>query len=132
MQDEYFWALFGGGFIMFWAILITWTQQLRAIRRLRERELLHKERALAFERGISLPEEGGAAAFSPALLQRLILAFGLTCLFAGAGLSLAFCLMEDAEVASFWTLGLIPAMIGIGLLFYSWLSRRLPAGIPAE
>lgn len=126
MREDFFWALFGGGFIMFWAILITWTQNLRATRRLRERELIHKERVLALEQGIPLPEDRAAGALTAPALQSLALALGCLLLFVGIGLSLALYLGSDADEANQWTTGLIPAMAGVGLLFYSWVSRRFP------
>ncbi|HTG31293.1 MAG TPA: DUF6249 domain-containing protein [Thermoanaerobaculia bacterium] len=131
MRDDFFWALFGGGFIVFWALLITCTQYLRGMRRLRERELAHKERMLSLEKGLPLPEDE-AAGLSSAVLQSLSLGLGLLLLFAGIGLSLAFCLTPDTDSASRWTMGLIPAMAGIGLLLYSWISRRFPVGVSAS
>lgn len=129
MRDEFFWALFGGGFIMFWAILIAGTQQLRAARRLRERELLHKERVLSLEQGVPLPEDRAPTTLTASALQSLSLALGLLLLFFGIGLSLAFYLTSDLDESGQWSLGLIPAMAGIGLLFYVWISRRFhPVG----
>lgn len=129
MRDEFFWALFGGGFIMFWAILIALTQHLRATRKLRERELLHKERVLSLEQGIPLPEDRAPALLAAPALQSLALALGLLLLFIGIGLSLAFYLTSDVDESSQWPLGLIPAMAGLGLLFYTWVSRRFqPVG----
>jgi len=127
MREEFFWALFGGGFIVFWAILITWTQQVRSNRRLRERELVHKERVLSLERGVALPEEESLSAAPPSL-QGLALGLGFLLLFAGIGLSLAFYLIRDGGASRYWTFGLIPAMAGIGMLLYSRIGRRLPAG----
>jgi hypothetical protein len=132
MRDDFFWALVGGGFIVFWAVIITWARHLRAMRWLRERELVHKERVLSLEKGLPLPDDGAAGALSPAVLQSLSLGLGLLLLFGGIGLSLAFYLKTDADAASFWTMGLIPAMAGIGLLFYSWISRRFPDGAAAR
>jgi len=126
MREEFFWALFGGGFIVFWAILISWAQHLRATRRLRERELLHKERVLALEQGISLPDDRGPDTFVAPALQSLALALGFLLLFLGIGLSLAFYLTSDVDDSSQWAMGVIPAMAGIGLLLYSWVSLRFP------
>lgn len=127
MRDDYFWALFGGGFILFWALLITLTQQLRAARRLRLRELEHKERLLALEKGLPLPEEPPAG-FSPAGLLNLALAAGLFLVFLGGGLALSLYLgTEDPGESTSWSYGLIPVMGGVGLLLYSWVGRRFPA-----
>jgi hypothetical protein len=129
MRDDFFWALFGGGFIVFWALIISWTQHLRAMRRLRVRELVHKERVLSLEKGLPLPEEGVTGGPLPVLLQSLSLALGLLLFFVGIGLSLAFYLTPDADSSNRWAMGLIPAMAGIGLLLYSWISRRFPGGV---
>jgi hypothetical protein len=129
MRDDFFWALFGGGFIIFWAILISLTQHLRAVRRLRERELVHRERMLLLEKGGPFPEEVAPAAgvpFSPATLLSLALGGGLVLVCGGLGLSLAFYLAPDPDYSQGWTMGLIPAMAGIGLLLYSWLGRKFP------
>lgn len=126
MRDDYFWALFGGGFIFFWALLITFTQQLRAARRLRLRELEHKERLLALEKGLPLPEEPPAG-FSPAGLLSLALAAGLLLVFLGGGVALALYLgAESRSESTRWSYGLIPVMAGVGLLLYSWIGRRFP------
>jgi hypothetical protein len=129
MRDDFFWALFGGGFIMFWAVIIALTQHLRAVRRLRHLELIHKERMLSLEKGIPLPEDSSAAPspLSAAALQSLSLALGLLLVFVGIGLALAHSLAADQDSARSWTVGLIPAMAGLGLLLYAWLAHRFPS-----
>jgi hypothetical protein len=129
MRDDFFWALFGGGFIIFWAILISLVQHLRAVRRLRERELVHRERVLLLEKGQPFPEDVApvaSAPFSTATLLSLALASGLVLVCGGIGLSLAFYFAPDPDYSRAWTAGLIPGLAGFGLLLYVWIGRKFP------
>jgi hypothetical protein len=129
MRDDFFWALFGGGFIIFWAILISVTHNLRAVRRLRERELVHRERLLLLEKGSFFPQDEPSAGTDPlstSTLLSLALGGGLVLLFGGIGLSLAFYFASDPHSSRRWAMGLIPAMAGLGLLLYAWIGRKFP------
>jgi len=66
MRDDYFWTLMGAGFIVFWAVLIAFARHLRAQQRLREREMIHRERVLALEKGLPAPAEASSV-IPPAL-----------------------------------------------------------------
>ena len=53
------------------------------------------------------------------------LALGLTCVFGGAGMMPGFYFVNDPEASGMWPLGLIPVLIGVGLLLFVRLSRGL-------
>jgi hypothetical protein len=128
MRDDYFWTLMGAGFIVFWALLIAVTRHLRAQQRLRQREMIHRERVLALEKGVPLPaEEPGVV--SPGLaglsLRTLSLVLGFVLLGCGIGLVLAALCSADPSRFARWPFGLIPGMVGIGLLLNAWVGRRI-------
>jgi len=51
------------------------------------------------------------------------LCFGLIFLFGGIGVAVGLTLVGDIEMKAMWPLGLIPALIGLGLLIFNGLSR---------
>jgi hypothetical protein len=53
------------------------------------------------------------------------LALGLTLLFGGIGLLPAIYLQSDKEFAATWPFGLLPILMGTGLLLFVRLSRDL-------
>jgi len=101
-----------------------------------KRELLHRERMLAMEKGIPLPEFPEAAEAQDQLILARIaqstsgffrnfpLGLGLVLLFGGAGVVTAFMISTQAELHDFWTLGLIPVFLGAGLILYYLLTRE--------
>ena len=149
MNEEFLWSLYG----IFWAFLgliwifgwvAVWYLRRRAVenRSLKLRELLHRERLAAIEKGVPLPElpteeEGDSVWLRPEAermravwLRRSALILGLFFLFGGLGMCAGFYWAPDRGFHGMWTLGLIPAMAGIGLLLYVAVAARL--GLSAE
>ncbi len=122
---------------------------MRSRDKLRLREMAHRERVLALEKGIlpaDLPESPvtdawvdepwTTRALDAGWDRRIALAIGLVMLFGGIGLIAAFYLVsfmpfagqEARQAASLSPLGIIPVMAGFGLLLYYLLTSRTPRG----
>jgi len=137
MNPEYFWAAFGLIWIFGWVAV--WYLRRRAVeaRSLKLRELVHRERLAAIDKGVPLPEipleeEADSAWLRPeaervrtAWLRRVAFLLGLFFLFGGLGMAAGFYWAPDRGFNAMWTLGFIPAMSGIGLLLYAALVSRL-------
>ncbi len=139
MRDDHFWALFGIAWVFGWALVWLLHHYLRERTRLRLREMAHRERLVALERQVPLPELPDldeAREISPwidlkaqpVLLARLALGLGLLALFVGIGICLGFWISGDPGQRAAWSLGLIPAMGGVGLLLYCVLLSRSAGG----
>lgn len=142
MRDEFFWSVIVLVWVFGWAIL--WYLRRKAVeaRSLKLRELLHRERMAAIEKGVPLPEipaeeeadpvwlRSEAERMRAAWLRRTALILGLLFLFGGLGMCAGFYWAPDRGFNGMWTLGLIPAMSGLGLLLYAVLASR--SGISAE
>jgi hypothetical protein len=110
------------------AASFVYAQRLRHDRLLRHREMLHKERLAAIEKGLELPPLAGANPEDARMPAQSALAAGLVLLLAGIGLTVALRFVPSTgndggglhTLASF---GLIPAFAGAGLLLFSWMSR---------
>lgn len=119
-------------------------RHLHQAKLLRLREMLHKERMAAMERDLHVPDgdatriesliaDGGGAPVDSHRLSsagvrwiRLVaLALGLTGVFGGIGVMPGFYYLADPEASGMWTLGLIPLLIGTGLLLFVPLSRGM-------
>ncbi len=117
-------------------------KHLRDTKSLKVREMIHKERMIAMERDLPMPEgnpeswrleshsgpeSADAVVRSGAQNERIIrlasLCLGLTFLFGGIGFAVGLYLQSDPMVSGMWGVGLIPVMIGIGLLLFVRLSR---------
>jgi hypothetical protein len=114
------------GFI--WGMRYLWMRRAE-----REREMLHRERMLALEKGVPLPElappdgNGSAMARYPNALPNVVLGCGLLLFFLGMGIisALQIVRIPDPEApANAWAFGLIPVMLGFGCLIYYWLIRH--------
>ncbi len=109
-------------------------QYLKLRKRHLEREMLHRERLLAMEKGIPLPEFPTLAEEpSGSLLDylsgsiaipKLALGCGLILIFGGAGMVAAFLIVPDSELHKVWSVGLIPGFIGVGFVLYYLFIRR--------
>ncbi len=136
MREINFWLFIGMGFtiIFWWAVISLLFKYLRYRNRLKLREMVHKERMAAIEKGISppeLPEESlehlseermwESYSFGNHRINKLALALGLVLLFGGIGFIISMSVFHDI---SFGLLGVIPIMIGIGLLIYYHLTKE--------
>ena len=103
------------------------------------RAMIHKERLLAIEKGIPLPELPAEEEFtrkailaSPSVrsvLPRVTLGCGIIILFFGFGLLVALMANRDPEIHQAWTFAFIPIMLGFGILLYYTLIRRLDSDV---
>ncbi len=116
---------------------------MRSRDKLRLREMAHRERVLALEKGVSpgdLPEPPvtdawvdepwTTRALDAGWDRRIALAIGLVLLFGGAGISAGLLALTGVpgagrgaqELAVLWPLGIIPVMAGFGLILYHRLT----------
>ncbi len=93
-------------------------------------EMIQKERAIALEKGVPMPElpdydNGHRHAlrtwrFHP----RAILGFGLILICGGIGATIGMLLSADREVNINWSMGLIPAFVGVGFVLHYLVTRK--------
>ncbi len=131
------WAMFGAAFIFIFILLGILAENQRQKRKLARQELLQKERFMAMEKGLPLPEwdpaalvdEGYAISGAEASKRsrqtfRLVtLALGFFLAFTGIGLLVAFNLAPTDDWEDIATVGAIPLMAGLGLLLFYYLTR---------
>ena len=125
-----FWALFL--FLGSWGLVLV-GRNIKAKTRLRENEIIHRERIEAMQKGLTVPPapelpsvySGSAVAgpSTPAIdwVRVVSLALGFFFLLTGIGMCSAFLISQDFR--EIWSIGLIPAMAGIGFLLFYSLSR---------
>jgi hypothetical protein len=118
------------GFMAFFAFV--WgAMYLRYRKRREEREMVHRERILAMEKGIPLPEipvveENGVAALAGLrrdIFPRIALGCGILLVCVGFGVVVALIISQNRDVREHWSMGFIPMMAGVGLLIYWALLR---------
>ncbi len=117
-----------------WVLLLILIWHLKGRRREKRMEMIHKERMMAMEKGIPLPElpdfaepsarstvaeAVGAIRINP----RWPLGLGALFVMVGAGTSPALWLMADRDPHNAWPIGLIAVFFGIGLVFHYLLTR---------
>ena len=135
-------GLFGGAILR---------RHLRDAKILRLREISHEERMAAMERGLPL-SNGDAERLDSLLIggegaepssnrmsttgarwtRLTALALGLTLLCAGIGLIPGLYFQSDSEASGTWPLGLIPILMGAGMLIFVGLSRELAEKIDGK
>jgi len=136
-------------FAVFFSLLVARLvrNHLRDTKLLQLREMMHKERMIALERDIQLPndeadvltemlgrrpESDPPSAENRAAKERAIrlvaLCLGLTAFLGGIGLTFALHVQTDPDVAGTWGIGVIPTMIGVGLLMFVRLSKNVSHG----
>jgi len=122
--------------------LAIWSRHLRGAKQMQIRKIIHEERMTAMEKGISFDDlqhetmAGELAAMSEKRSPRLsesantmmwirvaTLCFGLLFLLGGIGTAVGLRLVDDAEYQVMWPLGIIPSLIGFGLLLFYGLCR---------
>lgn len=135
MSYEHIWVVIGVLALCAWMGLTVWARHLRDKKRMALREMIHRERMAALEKGVDLPElpvdvAGGAAETGdgPAWVGRAALLAGLTLVCAGIGMAAAFGFTPDTSemggMRDLAPLGLLPVFAGIGLLLFFVLDRR--------
>jgi len=124
--------LFSLFWVFGWAVLLVVIWHLRASRRERRMALIHKERMLAMEKGIPLPElpEYGdprstlaEAVVAARVNPRWPLGVGAISILLGVGVSVALAFSGDSyhnQVSSF---GLIGVFLGVGLILHYFVTR---------
>jgi hypothetical protein len=119
-----------------WVILLLVAWHLRALRRERRIERIHKERLMGMEKGVPLPElpeydEPGRrplVAGSIRINPRWPLGIGALSIMGGIGVSLALWLSQEDYHNRVWSFGLILVFVGVGLMLHYWLTRPSSAG----
>jgi len=112
-----------------WVILFIIINHLRWKRKFKRLELLHRERLVAMEKGLPLPElpefdNGGAGSQRwwgdregrRKLPKRIWLAIGVLSIMTGGGTVTALLIHPDPEQHQNWPFGLIPIFVGIGFV----------------
>jgi hypothetical protein len=129
MSYEHIWALVVLLTLATTAGLLVWARHLKEGKRLALREMIHRERMAALEKGVALPElpaDPAPAGASDHLVRAARLG-GLVLLFGGIGLTAAlfFIPLDPAleDLHHMASMGLLPFFIGLGLLLYTWLDR---------
>jgi hypothetical protein len=129
MSYEHIWALVVLLTLATTAGLLVWARHLKEGKRLAQREMIHRERMAALEKGVALPElpADPAPAGASDHLTRAARLGGLVLLFGGIGLTAAlfFIPLDPAleDLHHMASMGLLPFFIGLGLLLYTWLDR---------
>jgi hypothetical protein len=111
-------------------------RHLREAKQLQLRQIIHEERIKAMEHSLPLPETRDSELIpsiqpqhrlpSAVLWVRIIALFvGLTCIFGGIGMTIGFYGAEVDDLNQAWSVGLIPVFIGIGLMIFYVMSRKL-------
>jgi hypothetical protein len=116
--------------------LVLGGRALKERSRLREREMIHRERIEAMQHNLPVPPVAEpdvvgprAKEASPGVVQwfrTVSLAIGLFFFFTGAGMCISFWLVSDFR--EIWSVGMIPAMAGVGFLLFFAMSRDLATG----
>ena len=113
--------------------------------RMRLRQMIHEERLKALEKEAPLDDltydgnlerefvgsSSGGNGNRAFWLRLTALCVGLVCSFVGVGMIVAFLLATDPELTKIWSVGMIPMMLGFGLLLFYVLTRELGLEKPA-
>jgi uncharacterized protein DUF6249 len=109
------------------AVALIYGLRLRHQRLLRDRDMTHRERLAAIEKGLELPSLASIDVPGPQPAAAA-LPVGVVLLLGGIGIFVAFRLVptmgdSGAGLHNFASLGLIPAFAGAGLVLFSWMAR---------
>jgi uncharacterized membrane protein YfcA len=125
--------LFSLFWVFGWVVLLLFAWFVRSGRRQQRLELAHKERMLAMEKGIPLPELSDYEDKKPGLAAEVIgqvrlnprwpLGVGAVAIMLGIGTSLALWLSQEDYHNRVWSMGLIGVFLGFGLWLHYWLTR---------
>jgi hypothetical protein len=119
-------------------------KHLHEAKLLKLREMVHTERMRALERDLPMPEDDSdaigqllsngpeysalsveARTARERLIRMAALCLGLTSLLGGIGLTFGLHFQSDSSVSGMWGIGLIPTLIGVGLILFVRLSRTI-------
>ena len=128
-MDSQLFGLFSLFWVFGWGVLLVIVWHLKALRRQKRLELIHKERMAAMEKGIPLPELPdygdlaresllADAVASLRLNPRWPLGVGVLCIMLGSGISVALRLSGDEYHNQIWSFGLIGIFLGVGLFLH--------------
>ena len=119
-----------------------WRRHLRDTKLLRLREMIHKERTTNMESNPSAATKDQALdellleyakreprpsnpAAAVMWVRLIALCIGLAGLFGGIGMAIGMAATTaDPDIFGMWSMGIIPAAIGLGLLVFYYLSRN--------
>lgn len=125
MPYEIWWTLA----VLAWAAIFIAARLIRLHIRAKEhvaiRDMLHRERILALERGVPLPEipvEEAAIAVPDSRRRAAVLATVLIGI--GGGTLPAFYLAPNYELHQIWPIGLIPLTVGAACAAGAWMTRN--------
>lgn len=86
-----------------------------------------------FEQGGSGPADNGHRLKLTILWVRIVaLCLGLAAFLGGIATSAGMYLVNDPNMSNYWSMGLIPTLIGLGLLVFYGLSRSLADQVPGK
>lgn len=94
-------------------------------------ELIQKERLVAMEKGVPMPElpdydngHHGAQILRGFFHPRMALGLGLILISGGIGTTIALHAALDPELHTMWSMGLIPAFVGVGFVLHYLVTRK--------
>lgn len=94
-------------------------------------EMIQKERLVAMEKGIPMPElpdydngHPGAHFLRGLFHPRWALGLGLILISGGIGTTLALHASPDPELHVMWSMGLVPAFLGVGFVLHYLVTRK--------
>jgi hypothetical protein len=94
-------------------------------------EMIQKERAIAMEKGVPMPElpdyDNGhrlSRVMSRLLHPRWVLGIGLILICGGIGTTIALQASLDSDLHMKWSMGLIPAFVGVGFVLHYLVTRK--------
>ena len=102
--------------------------------RLQLREMVHRERMVAMEKNLPIDQLASEDVAMPevtltstrgesiAWIRFTALFLGLAFFFGGIGMSVAFRIAPETDFNDIWSLGLIPALTGFGLLIFYFMT----------
>jgi hypothetical protein len=132
------WAVFGALFVFGVVVLGIIADFMRQRRKMQQQELLQKERLMAMEQGVPLPEWNPAlladdayGTVSPEVHERrlqffrfIVLCLGVVLAFGGVGMGIGFGMSMETDLRKLASVGAIPFMTGLGLLLFYFLTRN--------
>ena len=119
-----------------------WRRHLRDSNLLKLREMIHKERMTDMESNPTAATQGQALdellleyakreprpsnpAAAVMWVRLIALCVGLAGFFGGIGMAIGMsAVTADPEITGMWSMGIIPAAIGLGLLIFYYVSRN--------